>query len=185
MREGHGARSRLAARRTSWWAGRHHHCPCCGSSGKWVPAPGLGCLDSPVPLPLALTGAIYDPACRLPLFELLPRPPRQFTALQRHESAHPPIPREMPTTAESRNGRRQGGKARLAAQVASTPWFEQLKQPRPCFGARTEKSTPSTSPREERSQPTRPSCGHPSWALQSRTCTLQSSNRCWGPKSPL
>ena len=53
MREGHGARSRLAARRTSWWAGRHHHCPCCGSSG-------LG-----EPLPLALTGAVYDPVDEL------------------------------------------------------------------------------------------------------------------------
>ena len=42
-----------AARRTSWWAGRHHHCPCCGSSG-------LG-----EPLPLALTGAVYDPVDEL------------------------------------------------------------------------------------------------------------------------
>ena len=95
MREGHGARSRLAARRTSWWAGRHHHCPCCGSSGKWVPAPGLGCLDSPEPLPLALTGAVYDPACRLPLLELLPLnlicisfTLAMLTRCQRHHAAH-------------------------------------------------------------------------------------------------
>ena len=62
MREGHGARSRLAARRTSWWAGRHHHCPCCGSSGTWLPVLGLGWLE---PLPLALTGAVYDPVDEL------------------------------------------------------------------------------------------------------------------------
>ena len=107
MREGHGARSRLAARRTSWWAGRHHHCPCCGSSEAWRRRDGRrGGLGGTEPLPRALTGAVYDPVDEL----LLAWPDHQALeceAKHNFQDTKGRVPNTQPRNTQTRTTRTQ------------------------------------------------------------------------------